>query len=139
MHISKLFPEAVVSALLGVAGIAPAIAAMPPPPNTGVSIWTGNVTAFRRKHGAIGGYKKRWDLSALPRYVPRRQLSGTLRIWGLSYLQDGPLGEYWAEAFQKYLEIDPNGPMAQTAKDMLASIGAKVETNYGKPKATKKN
>lgn len=44
-----------------------------------------------------------------------------------------------AEAFQKYLEIDPNGPMAQTAKDMLASIGAKVETNYGKPKATKKN
>jgi tetratricopeptide (TPR) repeat protein len=44
-----------------------------------------------------------------------------------------------ADAFQKYLELDPNGPMAQTAKDMLAQIGAKVETGYGKAKTTKKN
>ena len=29
-----------------------------------------------------------------------------------------------AEAFQKYLELDPNGPLAEPAKDMLASIGA---------------
>ena len=40
-----------------------------------------------------------------------------------------------AEAFQKYLELDPNGPMAQTAKDMLSSIGATVETGFGKKKA----
>ena len=39
-----------------------------------------------------------------------------------------------AEAFQKYLELDPNGPMAQTAKDMLASIGATVETGFGTSK-----
>jgi len=39
-----------------------------------------------------------------------------------------------AEAFQKYLELDPNGPMAQTAKDMLASIGATVETGFGSKK-----
>jgi len=39
-----------------------------------------------------------------------------------------------AEAFQKYLELDPNGPMAQTAKDMLASIGATVETGFGTKK-----
>jgi tetratricopeptide (TPR) repeat protein len=43
-----------------------------------------------------------------------------------------------AEAFQKYLELQPNGPMAQPAKDMLASIGASVETTFGKPKKTKK-
>jgi len=41
-----------------------------------------------------------------------------------------------AEAFQKYLELDPNGPMAQTAKDMLSSIGAPVETGFGKTKKT---
>jgi len=41
-----------------------------------------------------------------------------------------------AEAFQKYLELDPNGPMAQTAKDMLASIGQSVETGFGKKKPT---
>ncbi len=44
-----------------------------------------------------------------------------------------------AEAFQKYLELDPNGPMAQTAKDMLSSIGATVETGFGtKKKPVKK-
>ncbi len=45
-----------------------------------------------------------------------------------------------AEAFQKYLELDPTGPYAQPAKDMLASIGAPVETGFGtKKKPTKKN
>lgn len=39
-----------------------------------------------------------------------------------------------AEAFQKYLELDPNGSMAQTAKDMLGTIGAPVETGFGTAK-----
>jgi len=43
-----------------------------------------------------------------------------------------------AEAFQKYLELEPNGPMAQPAKDMLASIGASVETTFGKGKSAPK-
>ena len=44
-----------------------------------------------------------------------------------------------AEAFQKYLELQPNGPMAQPAKDMLASIGASIETSFGtKKKPVKK-
>ena len=43
-----------------------------------------------------------------------------------------------AEAFQKYLELQPEGKLAQPAKDMLASIGATVETGYGKKKPVKK-
>lgn len=43
-----------------------------------------------------------------------------------------------AEAFQKYLEVAPNGPNAQSAKDLLASIGSSVETSFGKKKTTKK-
>jgi tetratricopeptide (TPR) repeat protein len=44
-----------------------------------------------------------------------------------------------AEALQKYLEIAPNGPNAQSAKDLLASIGSSVETSYGtKKKPAKK-
>jgi len=39
-----------------------------------------------------------------------------------------------AEAFQKYLEVAPNGPNAQSAKDLLASIGSSVETSYGTKK-----
>jgi tetratricopeptide (TPR) repeat protein len=42
-----------------------------------------------------------------------------------------------AAAFQKYLELEPNGPFAQPAKDMLASIGASVETGFGKKKPAK--
>ena len=44
-----------------------------------------------------------------------------------------------AECFQKYLELQPNGQMAQPAKDMLASIGASIETSFGtKKKPVKK-
>jgi tetratricopeptide (TPR) repeat protein len=43
-----------------------------------------------------------------------------------------------AEAFNKYLELQPDGPNAESAKQLLASIGAKVETTYGKGKATGK-
>ena len=44
-----------------------------------------------------------------------------------------------AEAFQKYLELAPDGKLAQPAKDMLASIGATIETGFGtKKKPVKK-
>jgi tetratricopeptide (TPR) repeat protein len=39
-----------------------------------------------------------------------------------------------AEAFNKYLELQPNGPHADEAKAMLASIGAPVETSFGSKK-----
>jgi tetratricopeptide (TPR) repeat protein len=43
-----------------------------------------------------------------------------------------------AEAFQKYLALAPTGPYADVAKQMLASIGAPVETGFGtKKKAAK--
>jgi tetratricopeptide (TPR) repeat protein len=46
-----------------------------------------------------------------------------------------------AEAFNKYLELQPNGPFADVAKQMLATIGASVETTFGTKKkpAPKKN
>ena len=43
-----------------------------------------------------------------------------------------------AEAFQKYLELAPTGPYADVAKQMLTSIGASVETGFGKKKPSKK-
>jgi tetratricopeptide (TPR) repeat protein len=43
-----------------------------------------------------------------------------------------------ADAFNKYLELQPTGQFADPAKQMLASIGASVETNFGKKKASKK-
>jgi tetratricopeptide (TPR) repeat protein len=43
-----------------------------------------------------------------------------------------------AEAFQKYLEVAPTGPNADSAKALLASIGSTVETSFGKKKAAPK-
>jgi tetratricopeptide (TPR) repeat protein len=43
-----------------------------------------------------------------------------------------------ADAFNKYLELAPTGPYAQPAQDMLASIGAAVETGFKKQKAATK-
>lgn len=40
-----------------------------------------------------------------------------------------------AAGFNKYLELAPTGPNAEAAKALLASIGAKVETSFGKPGA----
>jgi tetratricopeptide (TPR) repeat protein len=42
-----------------------------------------------------------------------------------------------ADAFNKYLELQPNGQFAEPAKQMLASIGANVETTFGKKKSSK--
>ncbi len=39
-----------------------------------------------------------------------------------------------AEAFKKYLELAPDGKLAQPAKDMLAAIGATIETGFGTKK-----
>jgi tetratricopeptide (TPR) repeat protein len=43
------------------------------------------------------------------------------------------------EAYQKYLELQPSGPHAEEAKQMLAALNATVETNYGKKGAKKTN
>ena len=39
-----------------------------------------------------------------------------------------------AEALNKYLELEPTGQYAQPAKDLLASMGAAIETSFGKKK-----
>ncbi len=40
-----------------------------------------------------------------------------------------------AEAFQKYLELQPDGPYAQAAKEMLTTLGSSVDLKYQNPNA----
>lgn len=102
--------------------------------NANRSIWTLDVTKFRKERGQQGGYTKKWDLSDLPRYQPRRQVAGTLRIWGSNYLKDGPLGEYWATEFRKYqpgVTIEYNLPTAGIAVPGVA--GKVADLGVGRP------
>ena len=39
------------------------------------------------------------------------------------------------ESFQKYLQLKPDGPFAASAKSMIESMGAKVETTFRNPNA----
>jgi tetratricopeptide (TPR) repeat protein len=43
------------------------------------------------------------------------------------------------EAFQKYLDLKPDGPFAQPSKDMIASLGGTVQTNFSTKPAAKGN
>lgn len=43
-----------------------------------------------------------------------------------------------AESFNKYLELQPDGRFAQPAKELLASLGAEIQTTYKKTKGAKK-
>jgi tetratricopeptide (TPR) repeat protein len=43
-----------------------------------------------------------------------------------------------ADAFQKYLQLKPDGPFADSAKSMLASLGSTIDTSYKNPTAPKK-
>jgi tetratricopeptide (TPR) repeat protein len=42
------------------------------------------------------------------------------------------------EAFQKYLELRPDGPFAESAKAMLVTLESQIETQYLSPEAQKK-
>jgi tetratricopeptide (TPR) repeat protein len=42
------------------------------------------------------------------------------------------------DQFQKYLDLKPDGPFAQSSKDMLTQLGAKVSTTYKAPSTSKK-
>jgi tetratricopeptide (TPR) repeat protein len=41
------------------------------------------------------------------------------------------------EALQKYLELKPDGPNAQPAKDLIAALGSKVDTKFSDPNSKK--
>jgi len=43
-----------------------------------------------------------------------------------------------AEAFQKYLALQPTGQFADSAKSMLSTLGATIDTSYKNPTAPKK-
>jgi phosphate transport system substrate-binding protein len=47
-------------------------------------------------------YKTKYDLSGLPSYQPKRQITGTVRLWGTNYISNSGLDVRWRDAFLKY-------------------------------------
>lgn len=54
------------------------------------------------ERGRTAHYPPKFDLSALPAYLPGPPLNGWVRVHGNNYLVDGALGEYWLAGFAKH-------------------------------------
>jgi phosphate transport system substrate-binding protein len=54
------------------------------------------------KRGKMAHYSRTFDLSGMPHYEPKQQLTGWIRLHGNNYLSDGMLGELWQQGFAKF-------------------------------------
>jgi phosphate transport system substrate-binding protein len=54
------------------------------------------------KRGKMAHYTRTFDLSGMPHYEPKQQLTGWVRLHGNNYLSDGMLGELWQKGFEKF-------------------------------------
>ena len=74
-----------------------------------------------RERGEKAYYQPRFDLSALPHYVPQTLVTGWIKIHGNNYIADGLLGEYWQKAFAKF---QPGARISYYLPTSAGSFGA---------------
>jgi Tfp pilus assembly protein PilF len=110
------------------------------PPNAGKYFY--NLGAVLVNIGQLepagAAFKK--AIEANPNYADAQYQYGVYLVSKATTTPDGkivPL-DGTKEAFQKYLELAPNGPFAEGAKGMLASFDSKIETEYKNPTAKDK-
>ena len=83
-------------------------------------------------------FKKAIDID--PNYADAQYQYGVFLLSKATVAADGkvtPVGGT-AEAFQKYLQLKPDGPFADSAKQMLATLGTTLDTSYKNPAGSKK-
>jgi tetratricopeptide (TPR) repeat protein len=78
-------------------------------------------------------------IAADPNYADAHYQMGICLTGKATAKPDGSLvfPDGTSQAFQKYLELKPDGPFAESAKGMLQTMGSKVETTYTAPGAKK--
>lgn len=70
--------------------------------STGLAMQEARAEGLKAKGKKSFYPANQWDLSDLPAYQPKEQVTGTIRLWGSNYIVDGNVGEYWEKAFQKF-------------------------------------
>jgi tetratricopeptide (TPR) repeat protein len=99
--------------------------------NLGALLMNGNQT-----DGALDEFKK--AIAADPNYAEAYYYYGSTLVGkatldqktGKMIAPDGTI-----EALQKYLQLKPDGPNAQPAKDLIAALGSSVNVDYKDPNA----
>jgi tetratricopeptide (TPR) repeat protein len=88
---------------------------------------------------AYEAFKK--AVEADPKYAPAHYQIGVYLLSKAQVSADGKVTPVpgTIEAFQKYLELDPSGPFAESSKGSLAALTTQVETQFSaKPQKKKK-
>jgi tetratricopeptide (TPR) repeat protein len=106
--------------------------------NLGATLTNANKSNdTKMRQAAIDAFDK--AIAADPNRADAYYYKGTNLVGGATLQGDKMIApEGTAEAFNKYLELQPTGPHAEDAKAILASMGAPVENSYGKKKTSKK-
>jgi tetratricopeptide (TPR) repeat protein len=89
-----------------------------------IMINTGNSEA------ATGAFQKAIELD--PNYANAHYQLGTALVGSAEINADGSIKPVpgTIEAFQKYLELEPNGPMADAARTMIQTLAGSVDTKF---------
>jgi len=87
---------------------------------------------------ALEAFKKAID--ADPNYADAYYQYGIALMSKVTFGADGKMvaAPGTSEAFNKYLQLAPDGPNAQAAKDMITSLGAVIDTGFSKKQTPKK-
>jgi len=95
------------------------------------------LTNNQQLQAACNAFKKATE--ADPNYADAHYQLGICMTSQATAKPDGSVvfPEGTAQAFQKYLELKPDGPFAESAKGMLQTMGSKIETEYKNPNAPK--
>lgn len=110
------------------------------PPGAGKYYY--NLGAVLTNNGQLdaAGQAFKKAIEADPKYAPAQYQYGLYLVGKAQMGADNrllpPPGT--KEAFQKYLELEPNGPYAQPCKDMIATLDSSIQTQYQNPDAAKK-
>jgi tetratricopeptide (TPR) repeat protein len=105
--------------------------------NWGATLTNANKTGdAKMRQSAVEAFDK--AIAADPKHADAYYYKG-ISLLGAATLQGDKMvaPDGTAEAFNKYLELQPAGQHAEDAKAMLASMGAPVETSFGKKKSKK--
>jgi tetratricopeptide (TPR) repeat protein len=105
-------------------------------PNPGTAYFNLCATQYNsgNTQGALAACDK--AISADPNRADAYFIKGSLMVGDSKLDKDGKLvaPPGTAEALNKYLELAPDGPHATDVKQMLAAMGAKIETTYKEKK-----
>jgi tetratricopeptide (TPR) repeat protein len=105
-------------------------------PNPGTAYFNLCATQYNsgNTQGALAACDK--AIAADPNRADAYYIKGSLMMADSKQDKDGKLTAPpgTAEALNKYLELSPDGPHANDVKQMLAYIGAKIETTYKEKK-----